>query len=110
MELVQAAKALINEITTEQASSLLNSGAQALDVREPAEFEAGHIANAHHIPRGMLEFMIANNSSLKNKDTEIVVYCKTGGRSALAAATLLQLGYTNVSSMMGGFDLWEQNK
>tara|TARA_R110002049_G_scaffold144478_1_gene306730 strand:+ start:1608 stop:1961 length:354 start_codon:yes stop_codon:yes gene_type:complete len=106
MDLVQAAKANITEITIKQANDLFITGSIPLDVRDSLEYEAGHIPNAHHISRGMLEFKIANHPDFQNKDASIVVYCKSGGRSALATETLQQLGFTNVQSMLGGFDDW----
>lgn len=106
MELVQQAKSSINEVSVEQAKTMIESDCTVLDVREPAEYEAGHIANAKHIPRGMLEFMIGNHPDFQDKKASVVVYCKGGGRSALATATLQQLGFTQVHSMLGGFDAW----
>jgi len=108
MELVQAAKSVIDEITIDQANIMLSSGSIALDVRELLEYETGHIPNAHHISRGMLEFMIATHPKFQDKEASIVVYCKSGGRSALATATLVQLGFNNVQSMLGGFDGWSE--
>ncbi len=109
MELVQEAKLVITEVTLEQAITMLDSSSVALDVRELLEYQTGHIPNAFHISRGMLEFMIANHPTFQDKTTPIVVYCKSGGRSALAAATLQQLGFTNIHSMLGGFDAWSED-
>lgn len=108
MDLVQEAKAVITEITVPQANDMLAKGSIAMDVRELLEYETGHIPNARHISRGMLEFMIGNQPDFQDKNTSIVVYCKSGGRSALAAETLQQLGFSNVHSMLGGFDLWSE--
>lgn len=108
MDLVQAAKATITEISVDQANSLLANDSIALDVRELLEYETGHIPNARHISRGMLEFMINNHPDFQDKSKSIVVYCKSGGRSALATATLQQLGFTKVHSMLGGFDAWSE--
>jgi len=109
MELVQEAKSVITEITLDQATSMLNGDSIALDVRELLEYQTGHIPKSFHISRGMLEFMIANHPTFQDKNTSTIVYCKTGGRSALATATLQQLGFTNVYSMLGGFDIWAEN-
>jgi len=87
MDLVQEAKASINEVTIEQAKTMFSEGSIALDVRESLEYETGHIPNAKHISRGMLEFMIGNHPDFQNKNASVVVYCKSGGRSALATAT-----------------------
>lgn len=108
MDLVQAAKANITEITIQQANALFAANSIPLDVRELLEYDTGHIPNARHIPRGMLEFQIANHPDFQDKDASIVVYCKSGGRSALATDTLQQLGFTNVQSMLDGFDGWSQ--
>jgi rhodanese-related sulfurtransferase len=106
MDLVQAAKAVINEITVEQAQEMLANECLFLDVREQSEFDEGHILHAKHISRGMLEFKISVHPDFKDMAQPVVVYCKTGGRSALATQTLMSLGFTNISSMLGGFDAW----
>lgn len=77
-----------------------------IDVREPTETKMGFIPNAILIPRGLLEFRIA--SSVEDPSTQIVIYCKSGGRSSLAAYTLKQMGYTNVISMAGGWGAWAE--
>jgi molybdopterin/thiamine biosynthesis adenylyltransferase/rhodanese-related sulfurtransferase len=77
----------------------------ALDVREPDEFEQGTLPLSIHIPRGHLEAQI--ESKITDKDAPIVVYCAGGVRSAFAAKTLQELGYTNVVSMAGGFGKWK---
>lgn len=107
MDLVQAAKAGIREVSVSQAEQMLNEDSIALDVREPMEFDAGHIDGARHIPRGMLEFTIANHPDFQDKTRSIVVYCKSGGRAALATSTLQQLGFTNAVSIIGGYDAWQ---
>lgn len=109
MDLVQAAKKTIKEVSVDEANSMIAKGSLALDIREPAEFEAGHIPNAHFIPRGVLEFKIGGNPAFEDKNTSIVIYCKSGGRSALAAHVLEQMGYMNVCSMEGGYDLWSES-
>jgi len=110
MDLVKAAKATITEITIDRANELIQKGSMALDVRELLEYETGHIPDAHHISRGMLEFMISNHPDFQDKEISIVVYCKSGGRSALATSTLQQLGFNNVHSMLGGFDEWDEGQ
>ncbi|MDO7710356.1 MAG: rhodanese-like domain-containing protein, partial [Pseudomonadota bacterium] len=94
MDLVQAAKVNITEITISQANELFVTGSIPLDVRELLEYETGHIPNARHISRGMLEFKIANHPDFHDSATSIVVYCKSGGRSALATETLQQMGFS----------------
>ena len=77
-----------------------------IDVREPNETTMGIIPGAVLIPRGVLEFRIAG--AVEDPNTQIIVYCKSGGRSSLAAYTLKQMGFTNVISMTGGWMAWEE--
>ncbi|WP_031432974.1 rhodanese-like domain-containing protein [Methylomarinum vadi] len=108
MDLVAEAKQKITEITTETAKSKL-AGNPILDVREPAEFAAGHLPGAINIPRGVLEFKITSDPLLQNQqDKEIIVYCQTGGRSALATEALHKIGYVKAVSMAGGFKEWSE--
>jgi rhodanese-related sulfurtransferase len=109
MELVQAAKKTIKEVSVDEANTMIANGSIALDVRETAENEAGNIPGSHHIARGVLEFKIASNEAFEDKNASIVIYCRSGGRSALAARALEQMGYVNVCSMEGGYDLWSQS-
>ncbi len=106
---VAAAKQVITEITVDTANKLIAEECiSVVDVREGEEYNAGHIDNAILLPRGVLEFKVASFSELENKSTAILVYCRTGGRSALAAQTLQELGYNNVLSMVGGFEAWSK--
>jgi rhodanese-related sulfurtransferase len=77
-----------------------------IDVREQDEYAAGHLPGAIHASRGMLEFKLSGNPALSARDLKIVLYCKTSGRSALAACALHDMGYLNVQSIAGGFDAW----
>jgi rhodanese-related sulfurtransferase len=106
MDLVALAKQTIREIDTETAHQNLDKNL-LLDVREPAEFAAGHLPGAVNIPRGVLEFKISSHPSFQNPQANIIVYCQTGGRSALATEALLKLGYSNAVNMAGGFNLWQ---
>jgi sulfur-carrier protein adenylyltransferase/sulfurtransferase len=76
-----------------------------IDVREPDEYQQGAIAGAVHIPRGYLEQRI--EAEVPDRDRPVILYCAGGIRSAFAAATLEELGYTNVASMRGGFTEWK---
>jgi len=105
MELVAEAKSQITEIEPAAAATAMRS-ALLLDVREATEFEAGRLPGAINIPRGVLEFRIGDHPLLSRRDTDILVYCKTSGRAALAALNLKRMGYTNVRSIHGGFDAW----
>ena len=77
-----------------------------VDVREADEYEAGHVPGAKLIPRGLLE--LRSQEELPDKDARIVVHCALGGRGALAAKTLQELGYTNVANMEGGMNAWRE--
>lgn len=105
-DLVTEAKSQIQEISLDQAETALKTTDYVIDVRENAEFQAGHIPKAIHISRGMLEFKLSNTPQFAPRDIEIVLYCKSSGRAALAALTLKAMGYTNVKSIAGGFDAW----
>ncbi|MDF2440276.1 MAG: hypothetical protein JWN98_1260 [Abditibacteriota bacterium] len=115
-QLADEAKAHITEITpTEVAQKLREQPLDAspdeeqwvlIDVRENDEFRAGHIPQARGIGRGVLEYHIAE--VVPDTETPIVLYCRGGNRSALAAHSLQQMGYTNVISMSGGFREWTQ--
>ena len=104
-DLVNEAKARIREISPSDSITLHASGQGALfiDVREPNEWNLGHIPGAIHLPRGILETHI---EALAERDQQIVLYCASGNRTALAADTMQQMGYTNVASLAAGFRGW----
>jgi molybdopterin/thiamine biosynthesis adenylyltransferase/rhodanese-related sulfurtransferase len=105
-DLLVKAKAEINEIDTAAVEALIAAGGVTLlDVREPDEFDQGALVGVIHIPRGHLEAQIENR--IVDKTTPVVAYCAGGVRSAFAAKTLQELGYTNVVSMAGGFGKWK---
>jgi molybdopterin/thiamine biosynthesis adenylyltransferase/rhodanese-related sulfurtransferase len=103
-ELLAQTKARIKQIPPGEAETRLGE-ATFLDVREQDEYDAGIVPGAIHIPRGHLESQI--ESKIPNKNTPVVVYCAAGNRSAFAAETMNQLGYTDVVSMSGGFGQWK---
>ena len=107
-DLINEAKARISEVTAADVEALLAQGQRAvlLDVREPNEYNLGHLPGAIHLPRGQLENRI---ESLVPLSATVIVYCGGGSRSALAADTLQQMGYTDVKSMCGGFRSWAIN-
>lgn len=105
-DLLSQAKSQITEIEPAEAEDRIKAGGVlVLDVREPDEFEQGTLADVLHIPRGHLEAQIEGRATDRNQD--IIVYCAGGIRSAFAARTLQELGYTNVLSMAGGFGRWK---
>ena len=103
-ELVAAAKTKITETTPGDVLSDIDRFT-VLDVREPDEYQQGAIPGARFLPRGILERDIG--TVVPDKTTPLVVYCAAGSRSALAAASLAEMGYEDVRSMAGGFDRWK---
>ena len=104
-ELLNAAKSEITEIDPHEVVANL-SHYTLLDVREPDEYEQGAVPGAVHIARGNLEFSVEGR--LTDKAAPIAVYCAGGVRSAFATKTLQDLGYTNVVSIIGGFNKWKE--
>jgi len=105
-ELLADAKSKITEIDTQTAATKIEaSQVVVLDVREPDEYEQGALPNVVHIARGHLEAQI--ETKIVDKSVEVIVYCAGGVRSAFAAKTLQELGYTNVLSMAGGYGKWK---
>ena len=102
-------KRSISEIGIEETNAALRSSDPPLvvDVRERDEYEEGALKGAIHIPRGYLELNIENAES--DRSRPIVLYCAGGVRSALAAQSLQDMGYSNVRSMAGGFSAWKDS-
>ncbi len=113
-ELVAEARARITEVSVEALAAEAPGSFVLIDVREPAEYASAHIAGAIPIPRGVLEFQVEANPAiacvtepaLALREQPIVLYCRTGGRSALAAESLQRLGFTRVRSLAGGITAW----
>ena len=105
-EIGSAAKLKAPHISSQQLSDYLSSDESyvLLDIRTEAEYQAGHIQGAQWFARGRLEYYVQD--LVKDPDTKIVLYCQTGGRSALATLTLQDMGYTNVVDLSGGFKEW----
>ncbi len=96
-----------SSIGTLEATRLMNQpGALVLDVREPAEFEAGHLPRARHIPLGELARRV--DEIAKFKETPVIVTCRSGARSGSACRTLRNAGFTNVHNLKGGIGAWQQ--
>ena len=110
-EMVAQANATIDVLTPQEAQEeLAGANAVLLDVREPVEWEH-FIEGAVQVPRGLLEF-VADPASPKHRPEldparRVIVYCNSGSRAALAAATLKSLGFGNVANMKGGFTGWK---
>lgn len=105
-DLVRAARAEVRELTPAEARPALGR-MRLVDVREPEEFRAGALPGAVNVPRGLLEFRLGLVPALADREAEILLYCGSGGRSALAAQTLQRLGYVRVSSLAGGYAAWQ---
>lgn len=112
-EMVAEAKKRVENLTVDETARELGEGeALLVDIREPAErVENGSIADAIEAPRGMLEFWADPASAYHREEFEpgrrIILHCASGGRSALAAATLQDLGYERVAHMDGGLKAWK---
>ena len=112
-ELVSRAKAQIQNLTPEQVVDEMAAGALVVDLREPGELaNDGMIEGAVHAPRGMLEFWADPSSPYHRPEFDparrTVLYCASGGRSALAALTLEELGYGDVAHLDGGIKAWQE--
>ncbi len=113
-EMVANAKQQVENLTVEQAAAEIEAGdAVVVDIREPSERDAdGYIEGSVFAPRGMLEFWADPTSSYHRGEFDpsrrTIVHCASGGRSALAAVTLRELGYTNVAHIDGGMKAWKE--
>ena len=100
---VKQSRALIQECDINQFSSMLNDGEElvVVDVREQHEYDAGSFEGALHLSKGVIERDIEKHSI--SEDARIVLYCGGGFRSAIAAESLIRMGYSNVYSLWGGW-------
>ena len=105
-EFIRQIKQQIHEVDPAEVSEHLGNGIVLIDVREELEWDRGHLPGAKWVPRGYLESRI--EGAVRDRDANVVLYCNSGQRSALAAHTLTEeLGYSNVRSMTGGITLWK---
>lgn len=104
-EMLEQKRRVVREIDARDALSQREQGAVLIDVREQDEFDQGAVPGAIHIPRGFLESRIED--IVRDRDAPVVVYCAGGARSLFGAESLGQMGYSNVSSMAGGFNGWK---
>ncbi|MFN4259807.1 MAG: rhodanese-like domain-containing protein [Gemmataceae bacterium] len=106
LRLVQDAKTRIAELTVDQVKEKLDRGEPfcLVDVREESEWAKDHLPGAIHLGKGILERDVEQR--IPDPETEIVLYCGGGYRSALAADNLRKMGYTRVFSMDGGIRGW----
>jgi len=108
LRIVNDAKKRIPEITVREIKTRLDRGDKFLliDVREESEYAKDHLPNAIHLGKGIIERDIEQR--VPELDTEMILYCGGGFRSALAADNLQKMGYTNVISMDGGIREWRE--
>jgi molybdopterin/thiamine biosynthesis adenylyltransferase/rhodanese-related sulfurtransferase len=109
-QFLKGVKSEIRETTTDSVKKVVEQGAASpvvIDVREKDEYVQGYIPGALWISRGLLEQKIED--AVPDRATPIVLYCASGNRSAMAARSLQQLGYTDVASMAGGFTAWKRS-
>lgn len=114
-DFVADARRRIQEIKPDDLDEMIENHDDLLivDVREPHEYAAGHIPGALSVPRGLLEgaadleFKHRNDTLSQARARTVVTYCQSGGRSALAADTLQQMGFDKAHSLSGGLDLWQ---
>jgi rhodanese-related sulfurtransferase len=109
-QMVAEAVASVPAVSVEDAyDELRRGGVVLLDVREPVEWEQ-HIEGSVQIPRGILEFSADPTSGRHDPRLDprgrVIVYCRSGARAALACTTLMELGFTDVANMTGGFTAW----
>lgn len=102
---IRQIKEQVTEVDPSEVRGLLDEGIAVLDVRETEEWDAGHLPGATHVPRGYLESRI--DGAVPDRSRPVVLYCASGTRSALAAKTLIDLGFEDVRSMTGGYTLWK---
>ena len=104
-QIVMEALQTVPEVAPADLQSRLSGGEQIvlIDVREPEEFARGKIPGAHTIPRGVLEMQVDGRLP---REATVVVYCGVGGRSALAAKSLAEMGYDKVENLQGGWSAW----
>ena len=108
LKLVEAARARVKTCTVAEAKARLDRGevTHFIDVREDHEFGNEHAKGARHVGKGIIERDIVQ--TFPDKDTELILYCGGGYRSALSADMLQKMGYTNVWSMAGGWAAWTE--
>jgi len=105
----QAKSSIIEILPSELADMLPEEDLILIDVREPNEYEESYIPGACSMPRGVLEFRILEHEQVNNPEVKIILYCRSGGRSALAAESLTKMGFRNVMSLAGGYEAWKKS-
>ena len=110
LKVVNEARARVKELSLEEARERLTKNPQAvlLDVREDTEWQKAHAVEAKHLGKGILERDI--EKMFPDPNTELIMYCGGGFRSALTAEVAQRMGYKNVYSLMGGYKAMVQSK
>jgi len=107
LQIANDARSRVREVSVDDALRAVTGGsARLIDVREDNEWNAGHATGADHLGKGIIERDIEKLAP--EKDSELILYCGGGFRSALAADALQRMGYTNVASMAGGWRAWNE--
>jgi rhodanese-related sulfurtransferase len=104
--LVNDAKSHVKQVNIDEYRKMPRDGHILIDVREDAEWTAGHAAGAVHLGKGVIERDI--EKEIPDKSATLVLYCGGGFRSALAADAIQKMGYTNAISLDGGWRAWNQ--
>ena len=108
LNLVNDAKSRVREVTVTETQQRMRESkdVKLIDVREDNEWNEAHAAGAIHLGKGIIERDI--ETTVPDKDAELILYCGGGYRSALASDALQKMGYTNVFSMAGGWKEWKE--
>lgn len=109
-ELKRIAHSKITKVTVDSLESMKekNQSYILVDIRTEDEFKAGHIEGAVWIPRGFIEFRLRKLTM--DADANVILYCKNGGRSALAVVAMMNMGHKNIHALKGGFQEWAETK
>jgi rhodanese-related sulfurtransferase len=103
-QLADTATTQVSSVEAAEVDDLIDAGAVVLDIRDPDEHAAGHMARSMNISRGKLEMVV--ESKIPDLDTPILCYCNAVNRGALSAATLTSMGYTNARYINGGLNAY----
>ena len=107
-DLIDEARNEVSIVDMDTADKMRDQGVRFVDVREPSEHSECAIAGSINVPRGVVEFATMEGGLLEDKTIEYVFYCRCGGRAALAAASLKQMGFKKVHALNPGFYDWKE--
>jgi len=106
LDLAGAARQHVTLLAAEDAAGEIARADALIDVREESEYAAGHLPGAVHMSRGVIEARLSLSPQLHRPDARLVVYCRTDARAVMVAASLQDMGYTQVRVLAGGFEAW----